>query len=472
MGDDGLGAGRSAGLDTIERLRGHGGCDHRRHDGHRARGRTALCGRGGEGDGHRFESEDPRGRAQRNVKGPWLALKHFGPQLRRGGSIVFNTSVNNLLAMPGSSVYAASKAALRSLVRVAASELAESGVRVNAVSPGPTETPRHTKLGFPAEVSKGFADGLIARISLRRFGTSAEIAKAALFLASDDSSFMTGDQIVVDGGMTRVRRGAPAARRAPALTVGLPSIWRAATVRTMRSLLASLTATVALATASGARAQSASASAPATAIAVEVEVERLELLHTESIATRRALADSVLVGGLVSIAGGGALVIPDADDLAWRFAGINTAIFGAVNTVVGLLALRGIAHEERIWESEEGRAARRTPEGLVRARIHAVIDERRESVGHAVNLGLNCAYAGVGGTAILASRLGVDHPNRWLASGLAVGFQAIFLIGIDFVGLARSLHYHRALVEGFTPAISVVPTPTGSETRIGFSGAF
>jgi NAD(P)-dependent dehydrogenase (short-subunit alcohol dehydrogenase family) len=139
-----------------------------------------------------------------NVKGPWLALKHFGPRMRRGGSIVFNTSVNNQLGMPGSSVYAASKAALRSLVRVAASELAEAGVRVNAVSPGPTETPLHTKLGFPAEVSKGFADSLIAQIPLRRFGTATEIAKAVLFLASDDSSFMTGEEIVVDGGMTRV----------------------------------------------------------------------------------------------------------------------------------------------------------------------------------------------------------------------------------------------------------------------------
>jgi NAD(P)-dependent dehydrogenase (short-subunit alcohol dehydrogenase family) len=139
-----------------------------------------------------------------NVRGPWLAIKHFGPRMKRGGSIVFNTSINNQLGMPGSSVYAASKAALRSLVRTAASELAEAGVRVNAVSPGPTETPLHTKLGFPAEVSKGFAEGLIAQIPLRRFGTSEEIAKAALFLASSDSSFMTGEEIVVDGGMTRV----------------------------------------------------------------------------------------------------------------------------------------------------------------------------------------------------------------------------------------------------------------------------
>jgi NAD(P)-dependent dehydrogenase (short-subunit alcohol dehydrogenase family) len=139
-----------------------------------------------------------------NVRGAWLALKHFGPLMRRGGSVVVTTSVNGELGMPGSSVYAATKAALRSLVRVAANELAEAGVRVNAVSPGPIETPLYGKLGMRAEVVQGFAKDLVARIPLKRFGSAAEVAKAALFLASDDSSFMTGEEIVLDGGMTRV----------------------------------------------------------------------------------------------------------------------------------------------------------------------------------------------------------------------------------------------------------------------------
>ncbi|MDI1435840.1 MULTISPECIES: SDR family oxidoreductase [Polyangium] len=139
-----------------------------------------------------------------NVRGPWLYIKHFAPILRRGGAIVVNSSINNQLGMPGSSVYAASKAAVRSIVRVAAAELAEAGIRVNAVSPGPIETPLHTKLGFPEEARKGFAQGLIAQIPMRRFGTADEVAKAALFLASDDASFMTGEEIVLDGGMTRV----------------------------------------------------------------------------------------------------------------------------------------------------------------------------------------------------------------------------------------------------------------------------
>ncbi len=139
-----------------------------------------------------------------NVRGPWLAIKHFAPVMRRGGAIVLTTSVNDVLGMPGSSAYAASKAAARSLVRTAASELAPAGIRVNAVSPGPIETPLYGKLGMTPEAIQGFSQDLVARIPLKRFGSAGEVAKAALFLASEDSSFMTGEEIVLDGGMTRV----------------------------------------------------------------------------------------------------------------------------------------------------------------------------------------------------------------------------------------------------------------------------
>ena len=202
------------------------------------------------------------------------------------------------------------------------------------------------------------------------------------------------------------------------------------------------------------------------------EVDVLEATHRDAIHTRRLLADSVLVAGLVSVAGGAALIVPDSNDQAWRYAGVNTAVFGAVNTVVGLLALHGIAAEERTWEADDAHAARRTPEGLARARIHAVIDERRESVGHAINLGLNCAYLGVAGTAVLASQLGVDHPNRWLASGAAIGFQALFLVGIDFLGLSSSQGYHRSYMLGLEPTLAITPTPSGMETRLGIGGTF
>ncbi|QSQ27092.1 SDR family oxidoreductase [Pyxidicoccus parkwayensis] len=136
-----------------------------------------------------------------NVKGPWLALGAALPVFRRGGAVVLNTSMTNRKGMPGSSAYSASKAALRSMARTAAAEFAEYGVRVNAVSPGPTDSGIIAKGRTPEAVS-AIEKALIAQIPLRRLGRPEEIARAALFLASEDSSFMTGEEIVVDGGMT------------------------------------------------------------------------------------------------------------------------------------------------------------------------------------------------------------------------------------------------------------------------------
>ena len=138
-----------------------------------------------------------------NVKGPWLAIKAAIPLLRRGGAVILNASINGHLGMPGTSAYAASKAALRSLARTAASELAAKGVRVNAISPGPTDTGIVEKV-LSAEDAAAAHTALAGRIPLGRHASSEEIARAVLFLATDDSSFMTGEEIVVDGGLTRV----------------------------------------------------------------------------------------------------------------------------------------------------------------------------------------------------------------------------------------------------------------------------
>ncbi len=139
-----------------------------------------------------------------NFKGPWLALKHFAPLLRRGGSVILNASVVDQKGMPGTSAYAATKAAVRSLARTAAAELAEAGVRVNVVSPGPIETPIYGKLGMPADALDAFAKSVVSQVPLRRFGKAEEVARAALFLASDDASFMTGAELLVDGGLGNV----------------------------------------------------------------------------------------------------------------------------------------------------------------------------------------------------------------------------------------------------------------------------
>src|SRR6266850_795075 len=138
-----------------------------------------------------------------NVKGPWLALKAAVPLLRRGSAVVLNASINAHLGMPGTSAYAASKAALRSFARTAASEFAEQGVRVNAISPGPTDSGIVEKI-LSAEAAVATHRALRARIPLGRLGSTDETARVVLFLACEDSSFMTGEEVVVDGGMTRV----------------------------------------------------------------------------------------------------------------------------------------------------------------------------------------------------------------------------------------------------------------------------
>jgi NAD(P)-dependent dehydrogenase (short-subunit alcohol dehydrogenase family) len=139
-----------------------------------------------------------------NVKGVLFAAQQAAPLMASGSSIVVTTSVSNRMGMAGTLVYAATKAAVRSLVRGLASELAPRGVRVNAISPGPIETPIFGKLGLPAEEMQAMAGGIIQKIPMGRFGHADEIAKAVLFLASDNASFITGVELVADGGWTEV----------------------------------------------------------------------------------------------------------------------------------------------------------------------------------------------------------------------------------------------------------------------------
>jgi len=139
-----------------------------------------------------------------NVKGVLFTVQALLPLLRPGAGVVVNTSVNNRMGMAGTLVYGATKAAARSMVRVLAGELAPKGIRVNAVSPGPVETPIYGKLGLPPEQVQAIAGSLVPKIPLGRFGQADEIARAALFLASGEASFITGAELVADGGWTEV----------------------------------------------------------------------------------------------------------------------------------------------------------------------------------------------------------------------------------------------------------------------------
>lgn len=137
-----------------------------------------------------------------NVKGLYFTVKHLLPLMGEGTSIVINASINAYIGMPNSSVYAASKAAVISMARTLSGELVGRGIRVNALSPGPINTPIFGKMGMSAEQLEATAAGIQQQVPMGRFGTPEEIAKAALFLASEDSSFVIGAELVADGGMS------------------------------------------------------------------------------------------------------------------------------------------------------------------------------------------------------------------------------------------------------------------------------
>jgi NAD(P)-dependent dehydrogenase (short-subunit alcohol dehydrogenase family) len=139
-----------------------------------------------------------------NVRGAFFTIQRALPHLRSGASIVLNTSVADRVGVPRTSVYAASKAALRSLARTLSAELVGRGIRVNAVSPGPTETPIQAKAarGLSPEVLQEMAKQTMSRVPLGRLARAEEVAEAVLFLASAASSFVLGQELAVDGGLT------------------------------------------------------------------------------------------------------------------------------------------------------------------------------------------------------------------------------------------------------------------------------
>jgi NAD(P)-dependent dehydrogenase (short-subunit alcohol dehydrogenase family) len=137
-----------------------------------------------------------------NLKGPYFLIQALLPLLAKPSSVVLNTSINAHIGMPNSSLYAATKAGLISMARTLSGELIGRGIRVNAISPGPVQTPIYGKLGMPADQVQAVAQQILSQIPAGRFGTPLEIAKAAVFFASDESLFSVGSELVIDGGMS------------------------------------------------------------------------------------------------------------------------------------------------------------------------------------------------------------------------------------------------------------------------------
>ncbi|HEY6898234.1 MAG TPA: SDR family oxidoreductase [Rhodocyclaceae bacterium] len=139
-----------------------------------------------------------------NFKGVFFTIQKALPLLANPASVIVTNSIANDFGAANFSVYGACKAALRSLVKSLAVELAPQGIRVNAVSPGPINTPGFGRWGVPQEIVQAAREQFEAKSPLKRFGDPDEVAKVVLFLASADASYVTGEEIVVDGGVSLV----------------------------------------------------------------------------------------------------------------------------------------------------------------------------------------------------------------------------------------------------------------------------
>jgi NAD(P)-dependent dehydrogenase (short-subunit alcohol dehydrogenase family) len=140
-----------------------------------------------------------------NTRGVYFTIQKAVPLLNDGASIIINTSVAGEIGVPNGTAYAATKAALRSFTRSIAAELVERGIRVNAVSPGPIETPAgFARTGLSKETMDEMLKGFVSQVPMKRIGQPEEIAGTVAFLASQDASFITGAEIPVDGGFGQI----------------------------------------------------------------------------------------------------------------------------------------------------------------------------------------------------------------------------------------------------------------------------
>jgi NAD(P)-dependent dehydrogenase (short-subunit alcohol dehydrogenase family) len=138
-----------------------------------------------------------------NAKGPLFAVQKFATLINRGGSVVLTTSIANVKGMPGQLAYGAAKAALRSFARTLAAELLPHEIRVNAVTPGPIDTPILGKVFPDKDAAAQIREKMTGMVPMKRWGQSEEIAKAVLFLAFD-ATFTTGAELPVDGGWSQL----------------------------------------------------------------------------------------------------------------------------------------------------------------------------------------------------------------------------------------------------------------------------
>ena len=137
-----------------------------------------------------------------NLKGAFFTVQKALPLMARGSAVVLNASINAHIGLPGTTVYGATKAAVVNMAKTMSADLAERGIRVNAVSPGPVETPIFGRAGISSEQIRQTKEWLQNQTLVKRMAKPEEIAEAVLYLSSDVSSFVVGTEIIIDGGMT------------------------------------------------------------------------------------------------------------------------------------------------------------------------------------------------------------------------------------------------------------------------------
>jgi NAD(P)-dependent dehydrogenase (short-subunit alcohol dehydrogenase family) len=138
-----------------------------------------------------------------NIKGTFFVVKHAAAIMPNGGAIIMTSSTAASQGMPSASIYAATKAAIRSLGRTLAAELAPRNIRVNTISPGPIRTPMYNRNGMDDAMVDAYAESLKTVIPLQRIGEPEDVATAALYLAAD-ASFVTGEELIVGGGLINI----------------------------------------------------------------------------------------------------------------------------------------------------------------------------------------------------------------------------------------------------------------------------
>ena len=188
-----------ASLADLDALASHVGQSHGRVDvlfANAGGGRPGLFEQVSEGD---FDFT-----VDTNLKGTYFTVQKLVPLMTAGGSIILNTSILGTQGRPGFSVYSATKAAIRSLARSLTAELSAKGIRVNALAPGQIDTDLMRKVGMPEEMIEQVKVQAAAQIPMARIGSADEVARPALFLASDDASYVTGVELSADGGWAQI----------------------------------------------------------------------------------------------------------------------------------------------------------------------------------------------------------------------------------------------------------------------------